>query len=589
MAPEHMSKVEELYHAALKRDPAERGAFLDAVCEGDVELRRKVQSLLDADLDTGVVSTSPPDSATSGGTSFSPGATLGQYQITEHLGTGGMGVVYKATDRKLGRTAALKLLRPEMLQDRASVARFEREARTLASLNHPRIATIYGLEEHTGISFLALEYVGGPTLADRLKHGAVRMGDAITIARQIAEALEAAHAISIIHRDLKPANIKVSDDLQIKVLDFGLAKVIHGSTDEAENAATVTETLTENITIMGTAAYMSPEQARGKELDLRTDIWSFGCVLYEMVAGRRAFVGSTLTEILAGVLEREPDWKSLPRETPPRLLLLLTRCLRKDPKDRLRDIGDARIELQELFAGAAHEDTAPRERTISRRTVVAALAGAAVGAASAGGFAIRRYKDAIPRDMTQFAIPAPEPSIFIPSFNRRVAISPDGTRVVFNVVVPGADAFYIRSLASLQSEKVKDISGAAAFFSPDGQSVGFLVAFTGGYGYGSGAASNTLRKLALTGGAPVTVCPVDAFCGGTWGDDGNIYWVDALPGGVMSIPAGGGKPSEVLKPDFAGGERLYKYPYAIQGTGVLLVTLGMAGDQTFADCGSRKF
>jgi eukaryotic-like serine/threonine-protein kinase len=332
---------------------------------------------------------------------------------------------------------------------------------------------------------------------------------------------------------------------------------------------------------VGTAPYLSPEQAKAKELDTRTDIWAFGCLLYEMLTGRRPFAGSTLTEVLAGVLERDPDWTALPPDTPHRLLLLLKRCLRKEPVNRLRDIGDARIELQDVLSGAADEPGGAPDRRLSRRTALAALGGAVAGVGVTSAFAIARYKGALPRRLTQIAIATPEPNIFIPSFNRRVAISPDGGRVVFNPT--GPDAFFVRSLAALQSDRVKDVpNGAAAFFSPDGQWFGFLTAYTFGYSYGTGAV-NTMRKLALSGGAPVTICPVDAFCGATWSEDGNIYWVDALPGGVMSIPANGGTAKEVSKPDFSKGERLYKYPCAIPGGDAVLVTLGMLGATTFDD------
>ena len=287
-----------------------------------------------------------------------PGVGLGQYRIVEHLGTGGMGTVYKATDTKLGRTVALKLVRPDMLEDAAGIARFEREARLLASLNHPHIAAIYDFEEYGGVRFLSLEYVPGPTLAERLRRGPLPLREAISFGSQIAQAIEAAHASQIIHRDLKPANIKITESGQVKVLDFGLAKPVEQARAASAEAdtATLTEHLTQKMTVIGTPAYMSPEQACGKDLDARTDIWSFGCVLYEALTGKVTFRGNTTTEILAAVVEREPDWTALPQSTPLPVQSLLKRCLRKDPASRLRDAGDARIELEDWLKNPGQQE-----------------------------------------------------------------------------------------------------------------------------------------------------------------------------------------------------------------------------------------
>jgi len=413
---------------------------------------------------------------------IAPGSTLGHYRILQHLGTGGMGVVYKAEDTTLGRSVALKLLRPEMLGDAATTARFEREARMLAALNHPHIATIYGVEERNGLRFLALEYVDGPTLAERLGRRALPVVQAARIADQIAAALEAAHMSGIIHRDLKPANIKVSDEDRVKVLDFGLAKPLRRLEVAAspDTARTVTQGLTRGIAIVGTAAYMSPEQVTGKELDARTDIWSFGCVLYEMLSGRRSFAGSTVTEILAAVLEREPDWSALPRDLPTRLVLLVQRCLRKDPNRRLRAIGDARLELDELPA-----DAPTTKNPMTRRTILGALGGAVAG--TAAGFAIPRYRNGVPRRLARFAIAAPDGNRFVASFNRRIGISRDGAHIFLSTVGPGGDAFYYRALSEAQASRVKDITAGASAttFSPDGRWVAFLTASTGGFAYGS--------------------------------------------------------------------------------------------------------
>jgi serine/threonine-protein kinase len=485
-----------------------------------------------------------------------------------------MGTVYKAVDTKLGREVALKMLHPELLEDAANVARFEREARMLASLNHPHIGVIYGLETHETTRFLALEYVPGLTLVERLRQRAIPIREAMLIAQQIAEALEAAHAKGIIHRDLKPPNIKVSESGQVKVLDFGLAKPLEQSEAPLSSDITMlTEKRTGAIAIAGTPAYMSPEHASGKKVDARTDIWAFGCVLYEMLAGRPAFAGATLTEIFAAVLEREPDWAMLPKATPDALLRLLQKCLRKDPHTRLRDIGDARIELQDLLA-APEKDNTSRAPAMTRRTAIGVLSGALAGAVGTGVFAISRYRNGVPRNLTRFAVTAPEPGIFVASFNARVGISPDGRTIAFNTTASGLDLLYLRSLAELESKRVKDIqSGGAAFFSPDGRWLGFLT---------TNIAELAIKKLPLSGGAPVTICPHNIGpCGAAWADDDTIYWVDENPGGLMSIPVNGGQPKEVAAIDFSGGERLHKYPYALPGAKAVVVTVTTAETATF--------
>lgn len=558
MNQERRRKIEEIYDAAMQRRPEDRSDFLNRYCDGDEELKREVQAFSDRQ--------SP------GSPQLSAGCMLGQYRVGRHLGAGGMGTVYEATDTKLGRQVALKLLRPDMLEDDVARARFEREARTLASLNHPHIATIYGFEEHGGVRFLALEYVAGPTLDDRLRHGRFSVREAMLIASQIAKALEEAHAKAIIHRDLKPANIKVGESGQVKVLDFGLAKPITRSQEitSADNTVTLSERLTHAMTIVGTAAYMSPEQAVGKDLDSRTDIWSFGCVLYEMLTGKRPFAGKTVTETLAAVIEREPNWSILPVDAPVGLQLLVKRCLRKDPASRLRDVGDARIELGELLTAPPVE---PARKTMTRRMALVALSGAAVGAAGAGLFAISRFRGAVARSLTQFAMAAPENGVFVPSFNKRVAISPDGANIAFNCGLGGAnsEAFFLRSLAELEAHRIKDVtSGGSPFFSPDGKWIGFF----------QNTAEMTLRKVALSGGAPVTICPVDAF-GGTWADGDTIFWMSHNPGGLSSIPARGGTPKEIIPVAFDKGDRMYKYPSALPGGKAVLATVSTADTATF--------
>ena len=286
------------------------------------------------------------------------GQTLGHYRIIEKIGAGGMGEVYRARDTKLDRDVALKVLPEAFTSDPDRLARFEREAKVLASLNHPNIGHIYGLEEADGVKALVLELVEGPTLADRIAQCPIPLDEALPIAKQIAEALEAAHEKGIIHRDLKPANVKVKDDGTVKVLDFGLAKALAGDVgSDPSESPTLTAAATRTGVIMGTAAYMSPEQARGKSVDKRSDVWAFGCVLYEMLAGGRAFQGEAIADIVAKIIERNPDFDALPHDVPPSVRLLVRRCLEKDQRDRLRDIGDARIEIKQALAMPPANDT----------------------------------------------------------------------------------------------------------------------------------------------------------------------------------------------------------------------------------------
>jgi serine/threonine protein kinase len=344
-------RIERLYHAALERNSRERGAFLAEACDGDEALRREVESLLahersaDGLLAAPAMEIEAQAMADASGESLI-GRSIGSYRIVSALGAGGMGEVYRAHDATLGRDVAIKVLPPIFTADPERLARFEREARMLAALNHPHIGAIYGVEDANGVRSLVLELVEGETLAERLATGPVPIAEALTIARQIAEALDAAHEKGIIHRDLKPANIKITPDGIVKVLDFGLAKVSTGeSRPDLSQSPTVTIGGTREGIVLGTAAYMSPEQARGKLVDKRADIWAFGCVLYELLTGRQAFAGETVSDTIAAVLEREPDWNRLPAKTPPGVSRLLRRCLDKDLKRRLHDIADARIEL----------------------------------------------------------------------------------------------------------------------------------------------------------------------------------------------------------------------------------------------------
>ena len=360
MTPERWRQVEEIFHAALSRVESDREAFLAHACAGDLALRREVEAVL-AQHESGFLEAPAMDAAaptvSDAGASLLTGRRIGAYQVHERVGVGGMGEVYRARDTKLGRDVAIKILPRLFTSDSDRLARFEREARVLASLNHPHIGAIYGLEDVDGVRALVLELVNGETLADRIVRGPIPLNEAMTMARQIADALEAAHEKGIIHRDLKPSNIKITPDGVVKVLDFGLAKAASGDTATADltQSPTITVGGTQEGVILGTPAYMSPEQARGRPADKRADVWAFGVVLYEMLTGQPAYGGETTSDVLAKVIEREPDWAALPASTPPRLRELLNRCAKKDPKMRLQAIGDARIQIEELISGATEE------------------------------------------------------------------------------------------------------------------------------------------------------------------------------------------------------------------------------------------
>jgi serine/threonine-protein kinase len=426
-----------------------------------------------------------------------------------------------------------------------------------------------------------LELVEGDTLAERLRRAPVPVTDALAIALQIAEALELAHERGIIHRDLKPANVKITPDGKVKVLDFGLAKAMVSNTTgpDLTQSPTVTVSGTYEGAILGTAAYMSPEQARGKTVDKRTDIWAYGCVLYEMLTRRRAFAGETASDTIAAILEREPDWTKLPPAAPAHMRRLLRRCLEKDPNRRLRDIGDARLELDEALSTPAQADS-QKPVLMTRRTAISALAGAATGAALGGVFGSRWRSGATTRSLTRFRIPLPEGAVAIASFNKRVAISPDGTHIAFNVisgglsnyVTLGGDKLYLHFLRELEP-KALPFDAAAPFFSPDGRWIGFI---------GSASGRPQLRKMALDGGPPVTVCG-RGYVGATWAANDMIYFVSEVPGGLVRVAAAGGEPKEVVKIDLAKGERQHRYPCALPGAKAILLTVGTADTETFDD------
>ena len=434
------------------------------------------------------------------------GDRIAHYDVTALIGEGGMGQVYQATDTKLNRQVALKILPEAFATDPDRLARFQREAQVLASLNHPNIAQIHGVEEEDGTRAVVLELVEGPTLADRISKGPISLGEALPIAKQIAEALEAAHEAGVIHRDLKPANIKVREDGTVKVLDFGLAKALDPTpTGDPSESPTLTASATQMGVIMGTAAYMSPEQARGKPLDKRTDIWAFGCVLYEMLTGRLVFGGETLSDTIANVLDRQPQWATLPTGTPRSVRRLLQRCLDKNPKERLRDIGDARVELRPHVSVATDEQdlvgqAPPSYPGVWRRAVPWVLA---TGAAVVAIVVVSAPEN--PRPVTRFYATTFESPALAETGLTDMSIAPDGNTLVYTAGDPASGYRLIqRSVDGLHSMPVVGGNGGGVpFFSPDGRWIGFGT-----------FPQHVLMRVPSEGGAPETIAPLGAISTG---------------------------------------------------------------------------
>jgi serine/threonine-protein kinase len=577
MSDERWTIVDRLFDAALEREPHERAAFLDDACADDEALRREVESLLaHRSRAAGFLSTPAAalaDAFMSHGTPVI-GRQIGPYAIHARLGSGGMGEVYGARDTKLGREVAIKILPRLLTTDPERRARFDREARLLASLNHPHIGAIYGVEDMDGTPALILELVDGDTLADRLTRGHIAISEALTIARQIADALEAAHEKGIIHRDLKPANIKITPDGVVKVLDFGLAKAAGGdaSGPDLTQSPTLTFGGTRDGVILGTPAYMSPEQARGKPVDKRTDLWAFGCVLYEMLTSRPAFAGDTISDTIARILERDPDWRALPAGTPPSVTRLVQRCLDKDPKRRLHDIADARIEIEDALSGAspaaqpAIVDRQPVRLPWAIAVVTSVVALIAFGALAWYARTARQTEAAPPR-ILRMTIASSGPAAVTPNASRSLAITPDGRRVVY--VGSNGRQLFVRPLDRLDSEVI--ITGTVplnwVFVSSDGQWVGF-------------DEGGTLKKVALTGGPARTILNtgVGGSSGATWAPDDTIIFATQDPTtGLRRVSADGGDVAVLTRPDQARGELHHLWPEMLPGGRAVLFTITATG------------
>jgi Tol biopolymer transport system component len=506
------------------------------------------------------------------------GGRLGSYEIVSSLGAGGMGEVYRARDTKLGRDVAIKILPELFVGDPDRIARFQREAQLLAALNHPNIAAIYGLEDAGSTHFIVMELVDGESLDHKLRPGRLPLGEALAIARQIVDALEAAHDKGIVHRDLKPANIMLTVDGQVKVLDFGLAKHdASGSSVSSERAGlthspTLTFAATQAGMILGTAAYMSPEQARGRPADKRSDVWAFGCVLYEMLAGKRAFEGDDATDIIAAVVRAEPDWDALPRDVTPPIRTLIKRCLEKDRKARIPDMSVVRFLMADAERASSIAATRVPTTVPARRSAAIAIAGAVAGAAIAGVVmrTVMRPQPASPRRTARFIVapPGAQP-LNIGGPDRSVVIDRAGGHVA---TINGADPasggqLMVRDLSQLEPVALRGVAIARSpFFSPDGRWIGYFD-------------TGDLKKVPVGGGPPITICRISGGTRGSdWGADNTIIFAtNALDSGLFSVPAAGGEPKLLTKADVARGEVDHLYPSILPGGRAVLFTVVMNG------------
>jgi len=505
------------------------------------------------------------------------GTRFGVFEVIERLGVGGMGEVYRARDTRLERDVALKLLPGDVLDER--LARFEREARVVASLNHPNIAALYGVEDSGDVPLLVLELVTGETLAERLASGPLPLGVALAVCRQIAQGLEAAHERGVVHRDLKPSNVKLSPEGKVKILDFGLAKVL---ADEGRARPLSHSTLSYGDSLMGlmlgTPSYMSPEQVRGQPGDRQMDVWAFGCVLYETLTGRKAFEGPTVSDAIAGVLGQDPDWSALPESVPSRIRDLLRRCLRRDKRRRLHDIADARIELEEVLEehtdGSSGRRRSPWGRWIGDRTVrwsrsrTARGIGSAIALIAAGalGWLVSRPAAAVPRvARVQVGLPAEAPLVL--DRQPSLALSPDGTRLAF-VAARGSHAqILVRRLDQEGASPVPGTEGGSSpFFSPDGEWLGFL-------------AEGRLKKVPAAGGQAQPLVEAPALHGASWGEDGSILFAPSSESGLELVPAGGGEPRAVTAPESRTGESSHRWPELLPGARAALFVIHGPGSE----------
>jgi Tol biopolymer transport system component len=519
--------------------------------------------------------------------SLQPGQLLLHYRIVDKIGEGGMGAVYRATDTTLGRHVAIKVLPEGLASDPERMARFEREAKVLASLNQPHIASIYGLHEAERVRFLAMEMVEGEDLSRRLARGAIAVDEALPLARQIAEALEHAHDLGIVHRDLKPANIMVRPDGTVKVLDFGLAKIWApepASGSQSANSPTLTGPATQAGLILGTAAYMAPEQARGRPVDRRADVWAFGCVLYEMLTGKRAFPGDDVTDILAAIVRGEPDWSALPQTTPSSVRRLLHRSLIKDPKDRLPDVGVARLEIADASGdvdAAGNRDGVAATRTRAARWgwIAAAIAGALLTGLITWAARPSAQVAPVPPERRATVL-LPDSVAWTGPGGSGVAISPDGAWLAYTAVGAEGWRLYVQALAEDAPRMVsRSESAYGPFFSPDSTQVGFI-------------SRGKLWRMPLSGGATYEIGDIDpGDRGATWAEDGFIY--SGGSNGVSRIAPSGGARESLTRVDASRGEAAHRFPSAVPGQPAIVFTVfkGALDEARLAvlDLGTRQW
>jgi serine/threonine-protein kinase len=577
MTPEQYRRAGEIFHDALATPAEGRQAIVERACAGDAELCAEVESLLAAHAEAGEFIASPHRALAAGASSavrdgsfdalepidpgdadalLEPGRRLGRYTIVDVLGAGGMGRVYRAFDDTLGREVAIKGLARTFDGDPDSLRRFEREARMLATLSHPNIAAIFGFERFGGSPYLVLERVEGGTLADRLARGPMRVADAVAAALQVAAGLEEAHAKGIVHRDLKPSNVMLTKDARIKLVDFGLAK----TTESHPLAAGSPRPITATGVVLGTARYMSPEQVRGEEVDTRTDVWAFGCVLYEMLTGKPVFGGRSVSEVVAAVLRDEPDWQALPPGLPQPIHRLLTRCLRRDVRSRLQHVGDARLELAEADEVAAAAPAFEASRRRARWILPAAI----VAAASLGA-AVALWWPRTPSERTavQLSVELPAGVTLANDLSAPYAVAPAGSRLVFEAVEGGTRRLYVRDLSDPRLRPLAGTEDARQpFFSPDGRWVGFF-------------AHRKLAKVPVGGGPVLQLADIGGNPrGAAWAPGGTIVVAPTQTSGLARVPDVGGRPVAVTSPDKRQGEYSHRWPSVLPGGEWILYTVG---------------
>jgi eukaryotic-like serine/threonine-protein kinase len=500
------------------------------------------------------------------------GQQIGSYEITSLIGKGGMGEVYRARDSKLKRDVAIKALPDEFSRDHDRLIRFQREAEVLASLNHSNIATIYDLQEANGSRFLIMELVEGETLAQRISRGPLPVEEALDIAKQICEALEAAHEKGIIHRDLKPANVKTMSDGKIKVLDFGLAKMHHAEPHNANlsNSPTLITSISSPGMIVGTAAYIAPEVVRGKPVDRRADIWAFGCIFFEMLTGHQVWIGETVADMVAAAVAKDPDWRLMPANVPSRISDILRRCLEKDPRKRWRDAGDVRLEIEEALtkkAGRPLKRAGQLSRSVSmRQALLMVLVAASVTAL--GVWAFRPVAQPTEALISRLTIPLPRGVElgFIGGRNPQLALSPNGRQLAYVGNQGMTRRLYLRSMESLETIPLPGSEDATyPFFSPEGDWIAFF-------------AQGKLKKVSITGVSQAICDAPGNSNGGAWGPDGNVYFTLSNSSGISSVSVSGGMPRDVTILDRAKGETSHSEPQILPGGKALMFTVSKNGE-----------